>query len=186
MSSAYARIAFTSAVRAEQRRHGSDSLYAQAISDTPVPDARLGARETAFLQTRDGIFQATVSEDGWPYVQFRGGAPGFLKVIDPQTVAYADYTGNRQYISTGNLRGNDRVAITAMDFARAKRLKLLGRAAIGEDPALIAHLQGEGARRRRLSRRHHQLPHGRQRRVVDGRRRHPHRPRRLIPLPQTH
>ncbi len=144
MSRAYARIAFTSAVRAEQRRHGSDSLYAQAISDTPVTDALLGARETAFLQGRDGIFQATVSEDGWPYVQFRGGAPGFLKVIDPRTVAYADYTGNRQYISTGNLRGNDHVAIIAVDFARAKRLKLLGRAAISEDPALITHLQGDG------------------------------------------
>ncbi|WP_425100229.1 pyridoxamine 5'-phosphate oxidase family protein [Tropicibacter sp. S64] len=144
MASAYAHIAFTPAVRAEQHRLGSAHLYDRALANDTRTGAWLGPRETAFIEARDGVFQGTVTEDGWPYVQFRGGAPGFLKVLDAQTIAYADYSGNRQYISTGNLRGNDRISILAIDFARARRLKLLGRATISEDPALIARLQGDG------------------------------------------
>ncbi|MBS0335455.1 MAG: pyridoxamine 5'-phosphate oxidase family protein, partial [Proteobacteria bacterium] len=72
--------------------------------------------------------QASVSETGWPYVQFRGGPQGFLKVLDPNTVAYADFRGNVQYISAGNLSGNDRVALLLMDYANRQRLKILGRA----------------------------------------------------------
>ena len=140
MANAYANIAFTPAVRAEQARHGSADIYARVLSDERQDGAHLTEREADFLQARDGIFQATVSESGWPYVQFRGGTPGFLKVIDPQTVAYADYRGNRQYISTGNLQGNDRVSILAIDFAKRRRLKLLGHARITEDPKLIAYL----------------------------------------------
>lgn len=140
MANAYANIAFTSAVRAEQDRQGSAGLYARVLSDARQDGDNLTEREAAFLQARDGIFQATVSETGWPYVQFRGGAPGFLKVIDPQTVAYADYRGNKQYISTGNLQNNDRVSILAIDFAQRRRLKLLGHARITEDPTIIAYL----------------------------------------------
>lgn len=140
MANAYADIAFTHAVRAEQVRHGSDHIYAPDPEGSPLRGAHLTAREASFLAARDGFFQSTVSESGWPYVQFRGGAPGFLKVIDPLTVAYADYRGNRQYISTGNLRRDDRVSILAIDFAQRRRLKLLGHAQITEDPTAIAQL----------------------------------------------
>ncbi|MFZ7094474.1 pyridoxamine 5'-phosphate oxidase family protein [Primorskyibacter sp. 2E233] len=140
MANAYANIAFTSAVRAEQARHGSADIYARVLSDTRQDGDQMTDREAAFLQARDGVFQATVGETGWPYVQFRGGAPGFLKVIDPQTVAYADYSGNKQYISTGNLRDNDRISILAIDFAQRRRLKLLGHARITDDPGVINYL----------------------------------------------
>jgi hypothetical protein len=146
MFPAFAEIAFTSRVRAEQARHGSAEAYARhaAAAETgggaaPTP-VQLGPREAAFLEARDGILQATVGETGWPYVQFRGGAPGFLRVIDPQTLAYADYRGNRQYISLGNLRGDDRLSILAIDYPNRARLKLWGHARISEDPAVIDHL----------------------------------------------
>lgn len=144
MANAYASIAFTPAVRAEQARNGSAEAYADLLSETRQDGAALTDREAAFLQARDGFFQATVSESGWPYVQFKGGAPGFLKVIDPQTIAYADYRGNKQYISTGNLRGNDRVSILAVDFAHRRRIKLIGHAQITDDLSVIAHLNPEG------------------------------------------
>ncbi|WP_420409768.1 pyridoxamine 5'-phosphate oxidase family protein [Hoeflea sp.] len=142
MTSAYARIAFTPGVRDEQVRQGSDRIYSRVLSGPEDEGTLLTAREASFLEARDGVFQATVSETGWPYVQFRGGRPGFISVIDNQTIAYADYRGNRQYVSTGNLRRNDRVSILAIDFARRKRLKLLGRAEISEDPDVIAYLNG--------------------------------------------
>lgn len=144
MTSAYARIAFTPAVRAEQAHRGSDRIYSRVLSGPEDEGSLLTAREASFLEARDGVFQATVSETGWPYVQFKGGRPGFIKVIDNRTIAYADYRGNRQYVSTGNLRHNDRVSILAIDFARRKRLKLLGRAEISEDPDVIAFLNGQG------------------------------------------
>ncbi|WP_422370506.1 pyridoxamine 5'-phosphate oxidase family protein [Hoeflea sp.] len=144
MTSAYARIAFTPAVRAEQAHHGSDRIYSRVLSGPEDEGSLLTAREASFLEARDSVFQATVSETGWPYVQFKGGRPGFIKVIDNRTIAYADYRGNRQYVSTGNLRHNDRVSILAIDFARRKRLKLLGRAEISEDPDVIAFLNGQG------------------------------------------
>jgi len=140
MANAYAQIAFTANIRAEQARLGSAESYSRLLSDDRQDGAELGPREAAFIEARDAVFQATVSETGWPYVQFRGGAPGFLKVIDPQTIAYADYRGNRQYISTGNFRQNDRVSILAIDFAQRRRLKLLGHARITEDPTVIAYL----------------------------------------------
>tara|TARA_R110002111_G_scaffold50183_2_gene88085 strand:- start:129 stop:641 length:513 start_codon:yes stop_codon:yes gene_type:complete len=92
----------------------------------------LGAQEAAFVQDRDGFYQATVSETGWPYVQFRGGPPGFVKVIDPRTIAYADYRGNRQYLSLGNLTGDGRISLILMDYPNRRRLKIWGRAQIVE------------------------------------------------------
>lgn len=140
MSKAYAKIAFTPRVRAEQARHGSAAAYDRVLNAEQDSGTLLTAREATFIEARDGVVQATVSETGWPYVQFRGGAPGFLKVIDPATIAYADYTGNRQYISTGNLGHDDRVSILAIDYARSQRLKLLGRARISEDADVITWL----------------------------------------------
>jgi uncharacterized protein len=102
-----------------------------------------------FLQTRDGFHLATVGETGWPYVQFRGGPPGFLHVLDEHTIAWADFRGNRQYVSTGNLdpAGDARVAIIAMDHAHQLRIKLLGTARIIDadaDPDLTARMTVPG------------------------------------------
>lgn len=148
MSRAYADIAFTPAVRAMQSRMGSRSAYA-ALDHTEDRRHRLTEHEAAFIAERDGFYQATVSETGWPYVQFRGGPAGFLKVLNDRTLAYVDFRGNRQYISVGNLGGNDRVSLMLMDYASRQRLKILGRVRLvneADDPALIAQLRLPGYR----------------------------------------
>ena len=142
MGRAYSDIAFTPAVRAVQTRMGTRSMYA-ALDRTGDRRDALTADEVEFIQDRDAFYQATVSESGWPYVQHRGGPPGFLKVLDAKTIGYADFRGNVQYISVGNLQGNDRVSILLMDYANQRRLKILGRARLVDakaDPALIARL----------------------------------------------
>jgi len=143
MGRAYSDIAFTPAVRAMQTRMGTRAVYAALDRSSDRRDA-LTADEVEFIQARDVFYQATVSESGWPYVQHRGGPAGFLKVLDAKTLAYADFRGNVQYISAGNLQGNDRVSILLMDYANLRRLKILGRARLvdaKDDPALIARLQ---------------------------------------------
>lgn len=143
MSRAYSDIAFSPAVRALQTRLGSRHKYA-ALDHTELRDDRLGARESSFIAARDGFYQATVSETGWPYVQFRGGPAGFLKVLDDKTLGYADFRGNVQYISAGNLSGNNRISIILMDHAHRARLKILGRVrlvGLDEDPALMSKLE---------------------------------------------
>lgn len=140
MPNAYASIGFTSRVREEQKRFGSAEAYARVLSPDRHDGGELTAREAEFLTERDGIYQATVSETGWPYVQFRGGSPGFIKVIDQWTIGYADFKGNRQYISVGNLRHDDRVSIIAVDYRCQKRLKLWGHAQIVEDRDAISLL----------------------------------------------
>lgn len=137
MALAFADIAFTPAVRRRQDRHGA-GRYARFLSDDRQGGAQLGAAERAFIEARDGFYQATVSETGWPYVQFRGGPPGFLRVIDDCTIAYADLRGNRQYISMGNLDGDDRISLILMDYAGARRLKIWGRAMTREAEATDA------------------------------------------------
>jgi predicted pyridoxine 5'-phosphate oxidase superfamily flavin-nucleotide-binding protein len=143
MATAFAEITFTDAVKAAQERHGSRATYARLEhADAPRRD-RLGAKERQFIMARDGFYQATVTVDGWPYVQFRGGRPGFLKALDDRTIAYADFSGNRQYLSTGNLTGNDRMALILMDYAGRRRLKLWGRARlvdVADDPLLFETL----------------------------------------------
>ena len=143
MGRAYSDIAFTPAVRAMQTRMGTRSVYA-ALDRTDDRRDALTADEVEFIHERDAFYQATVSESGWPYVQHRGGPAGFLKVLDAKTIGYADFRGNVQYISVGNLQGNDRVSILLMDYANQRRLKILGRARLVDakaDPALIARLQ---------------------------------------------
>ena len=143
MSRAYSDIAFTPAVRAMQTRMGSRSVYAPLDRTSDKRDA-LTPDEIEFIHERDGFYQATVSESGWPYVQYRGGPAGFLKVLDAKTIAYADFRGNVQYISVGNLTGNHRVSIFLMDYANQRRLKILGRVRLVEasdDAALITRLQ---------------------------------------------
>ncbi|WGS87352.1 pyridoxamine 5'-phosphate oxidase family protein [Methylomonas sp. UP202] len=131
MSRAFADICFTDSVRAAQNRYGSrdGNLGFETAAD---PRAELGETEQAFVAERDGFYQASVGETGWPYVQFRGGRPGFLKVLDPRTLVYADVRGNRQYISVGNLDADGRVALILMDYAARRRLKIWGVAHIVE------------------------------------------------------
>jgi uncharacterized protein len=148
MSRAYSDIAFTPAVRAVQTRMGSRAGYAR-LDDTDDRRDALTEREVEFIEAQDGFFQATVGETGWPYVQFRGGPAGFLKVLDDKTLGYADFRGNVQYISVGNLSHDDRVSIILMDFANRRRLKLFGRARIvpaTDDPALVERLRVPGYR----------------------------------------
>ena len=146
MSRAYSSIAFTPAVRVMQARAGTPYPAHDHAADQRDP---LGAREAQFIAARDSFYQATVSESGWPYVQFRGGPPGFLKLLDANTLGYADFRGNLQYISVGNLTGNDRVSIILMDYANRARLKLFGRVHLitpDQDPALMARLDTRGYR----------------------------------------
>ena len=151
MARAFAEIAFTPNVLETQAQQGSARGYAKFLSAEADPGNRLGPLETAFVQARDGFYQATVSETGWPYVQFRGGPAGFLKVLDDRTIAYADYRGNRQYLSVGNLQGDDRIALILMDYPNRRRLKVWGRAKtvdLKDDPELVDRLFDGGYRAR--------------------------------------
>lgn len=149
MARAFAEIAFTPSVRAHQSKMGS----AKANSNHLTPDADqrnlIGPNEADLISKRDGFYQATVSEKNWPYVQFRCGPTGFLKVLSPTTVAYADFRGNRQYVSAGNLNDNDRVSIILMDYPNQRRLKLWGRAKlveVADDPQLASQLHDQDYR----------------------------------------
>ncbi len=151
MAKAFAELAFTTKVREIQKKQGSSELYDRFFMPTTPTDDRLGPDEMQFIGLRDGFYQATVSETGWPYVQFRGGPRGFLKVLDDQTLAYADFRGNRQYISAGNLSMDDRVSMILVDYPNSARIKILGRAKLVEkadDPDLIASLHDQSYRAR--------------------------------------
>ena len=146
MARAFAEIAFTPEVLKEQVRQGSARSYAKFLTTEAEPGDAIGPAEADFIRRRDGFFQATVSESGWPYVQFRGGPAGFLKVLDDKTLAFADFRGNRQYISVGNLKSDDRVAMILVDYPNRRRLKVWGHARIvdaQDDPELIARLHDE-------------------------------------------
>jgi predicted pyridoxine 5'-phosphate oxidase superfamily flavin-nucleotide-binding protein len=146
MSSRFAEVAFTPAVKRLQERDGSRASYARGEAIGALADP-LGAAEAAFIGERDSFYMATVSETGWPYLQHRGGPKGFLKVIDPQTLAFADFRGNRQHVSEGNLEGNDRAALFLMDYPNQRRLKVLGRVRVVDaagDSALLAELTEPG------------------------------------------
>jgi predicted pyridoxine 5'-phosphate oxidase superfamily flavin-nucleotide-binding protein len=146
MGRAFSDITFTPNVRAMQERMGSREQYEGFDLMTNRAD-RLGRREAEFLARADHFYQATVSETGWPYVQHRGGPAGFLKILDPKTIAFADFRGNVQYLSVGNLQKDDRIAIIVMDYANRMRLKLIGRVRLveaAEDAELIERLRTPG------------------------------------------
>ncbi len=132
MPRAFSQLTFTPDVLAHQKRMGSADTYKRFLESGPQQGHEIGPSEKAFIEARDGFYQSTVSATGWPYVQYRGGPSGFLKVIDPKTIGYADFSGNKQYISRGNLDGNDRVALILMDYANQRRLKVLGRVSFTE------------------------------------------------------
>ncbi len=121
----FADIAFTESVKAQQEQYGSRQQYAQM--DRLARGTTLTIAETEFIAARDSFYLATVGANGYPYVQFRGGPPGFLRVLDAQTLGYADFRGNRQYITVGNLDQNNRVALILMDYANQSRLKIYAR-----------------------------------------------------------
>ncbi|WP_030988018.1 pyridoxamine 5'-phosphate oxidase family protein [Streptomyces sp. NRRL WC-3744] len=133
--SRYAHVAFTENVRRVQEERGSAPAMERLLASDPERADRLGAREAEFIAARDGFHLGTVSETGWPYIQFRGGPPGFVHVLDEGTLAFLDVRGNRQYITAGNIRGNDRVSLFFMDYAHRARLKVFGRAEIRDATA---------------------------------------------------
>ncbi|MDX2205483.1 MAG: pyridoxamine 5'-phosphate oxidase family protein [Hyphomicrobiaceae bacterium] len=149
MSHRYHDIAFTPAVKALQEELGSRAHYARAEAQ-PETHGLLGPDEAAFITTRNSFYMATVSETGWPYMQHRGGPAGFLKVLDERTIGFADYAGNRQYVSTGNLAGNNKVSLFLMDYPMRARLKILGHARIVQpmQTAVIEALAVPGYRAR--------------------------------------
>ncbi len=142
-------LATSASVRAAQAEMGVDQLWAPGEVDRQFE--AFTQNEIAFLAARDSFYMASVSESGWPYVQHRGGPPGFLKVIDEVTLAFADYAGNRQYISVGNLDANDRVALILVDYPRRARLKILAHAerlALDADSELTARVTDTSYRAR--------------------------------------
>ncbi|MGW5438311.1 pyridoxamine 5'-phosphate oxidase family protein [Nocardia asteroides] len=148
MTGRYAQVAFTPLVREHQRAHGSLRSY-ERMAQVPEVADRIGPDEAWFIGERDSFYLATVGETGWPYIQHRGGAPGFLKVLGEGTLGFADFRGNKQYISRGNLDHDDRVSLFLMDYAAQSRMKIFGRARVVEaadDPELIAALTVEGYR----------------------------------------
>ncbi|WP_201840612.1 pyridoxamine 5'-phosphate oxidase family protein [Microvirga zambiensis] len=122
MSYGFLNIAITPSVRAAQASMESDHLWQDFKGHREFN--RFTHAEAQFIAQRDSFYMATVSESGWPYVQHRGGPPGFLRVLDEQRLACADFRGNRQYISLGNLAANDRASLFLMDYAGRRRLKI--------------------------------------------------------------
>ena len=143
----FSNIAFTPAVKSVQERRGSRAAYARLETGEGRPDT-LGEDEVAFLTERDSFYMASIGSSGWPYIQHRGGRKGFVKVLDERTIAFADLRGNRQYISVGNIAGEDRVALIFVDYPHRARLKLLARAAVktrAEAPELFTQVVGDAA-----------------------------------------
>jgi len=139
MAEKFLELAFTDSVLRSQKHYYGTSrpVHAGAERD-PLTDDEIG-----FIRTRDSFYMATVSESGWPYVQHRGGNPGFLHVTGPNSLAFADYKGNRQMLSTGNLAVNDRVLLFLMDYPQQTRLKIIGHARVKDarqHPELVKQL----------------------------------------------
>ena len=125
MTHQFSQIMFTDGVKTVQSEFGSREKQAR-FSEMANPNDSLGEAEAAFIAARDTFYMATVNEDGWPYVQHRGGPAGFLRVLGARQLAYADFRGNTQLVSMGNSLGNDRVSLILMDYPNRRRLKLLG------------------------------------------------------------
>lgn len=127
MGHKFAELTFTPQVKAAQSESGSREMCAE-MENGPDYRGALGPQEADFLSARDSFYLATVSETGWPYIQHRGGPPGFVRVLDEKTIGFADFAGNRQYITTGNLKTSSRVSLFFMDYRNRRRLKVLGHA----------------------------------------------------------
>ena len=137
MANKFLELLMTPAVAAAQKQYYGEPHLPRAGASRDA----FTEEETHFIQSRDSFYMATVSESGWPYMQHRGGKPGFLRVVNPSTLAFADYKGNRQMLSTGNLLVNDRVCLFLMDYPQRTRLKILGHARVldaRQHPDLVA------------------------------------------------
>jgi hypothetical protein len=141
MSYKFLELASTPSVQAAQEANGSRKMWQGLETDRAFD--RFTEDEAAFIAARDSFYIASVSESGWPYVQHRGGPPGFLKILDETTLGFADFRGNRQYFTVGNVAANDRVALILMDYTNRKRLKILAHVEtrdLANDPTLAATL----------------------------------------------
>ncbi|MET0569452.1 MAG: pyridoxamine 5'-phosphate oxidase family protein [Hyphomicrobiaceae bacterium] len=143
MAATFLHTMFGPGSRALQEAAGSRESYARMEANAGDRDV-LTARETDFICARDSFYMASVSEHGWPYVQHRGGTAGFLRPIGGNRIGFADFTGNRQYLSAANLAADDRVSLFLMDYPNRRRLKLIGHARGSDDPADIAALMIPG------------------------------------------
>lgn len=126
MGHRYAKLMFSPAAKALQSQGRSRDTYAQMEQGEDY-NYLLSDKEAQFIRQRDSLYMASVSESGWPYVQHRGGPPGFIKVLNAATLGFTDYRGNRQYISAGNVQSNNRVSLFLMDYPNRRRLKVAGR-----------------------------------------------------------
>lgn len=146
MPNAYHEIAFTPAVKAVQDAQGSREIYAKYEASEKLMKTELSEPEQMYLRERDSFYMASVSQTGWPYMQHRGGPVGFVKILSAQEFGWAEYVGNRQYITTGNLADDDRVSLFFIDYATKTRLKLFGHARViaPDDPAMAQLSGGAG------------------------------------------
>ena len=145
MAKNYAEIAFTDGVKKEQEKYDSRRQYERM--ERVARGTELSPDEAEFISARDSFYLATTGENGYPYVQFRGGAAGFLKVLDEQTLGFADFRGNRQYVSVGNLKNSRKAALILMNYPTRQRLKIYAEIEIvdaEQDPELIAKLEMPG------------------------------------------
>jgi uncharacterized protein len=141
-------VAFTPAVKAIQARKGSRDAYAR-VEQNGGWRTEVDANLAAFLAAQDSMFLATATADGEPYIQHRGGPKGFVKILDKNTIAFVDYSGNRQYITQGNLSENPKAHIFVMDYAHRRRVKIWGEArVVDDDPALTRSLMPQGYKAR--------------------------------------
>jgi predicted pyridoxine 5'-phosphate oxidase superfamily flavin-nucleotide-binding protein len=123
MAQNFTTYTFTESVKKAQEKYGSRSSY-EKMENKGADQFQIFQRETAHIQRMDSFYLSTVNKNGWPYVQFRGGPKGFLKIIDRSTLGYADFRGNMQYISTGNINDNNRVSMILLDYPSKTRLKI--------------------------------------------------------------
>jgi uncharacterized protein len=133
MGRRFQELAFTPLVKENQAKHGSRRQYERMEKSAPQGDDALGPDEQTFITHRDSFYMASVSETGWPYIQHRGGFKGFVHILNPSTIGFADFRGNKQYISLGNLQHDSRVALFFMDYPHQTRLKILGRIEVHEN-----------------------------------------------------
>lgn len=149
MTANYVHTLFTAEMRALQQADGSRGAYERMEAAAGGSPDMLSDNEIRFISARDSFYLASVTSDGWPYVQHRGGPPGFLKVLDRQLIGFADFKGNRQHVSSGNALSEPRISLFLMDYPNRRRLKILGSASLvdGEDdPSLAQALMPAGYR----------------------------------------
>lgn len=142
MNQNFTKFAFTESVKEVQEYYDTRNSYARM--ETSGDRFTLTYNEISFIQSRDSFYMGTVGENGWPYVQFRGGPKGFLRVVDETTIAYVDFRGNGQYISTGNINDNNKTSLFLMDYPSQRRLKIWAESTImqaNENEELLKKLQ---------------------------------------------